>query len=129
MITIGDGEGLEHPTSLHSTVHFLPNWKIIPNTFLDVLECSSEIGRMFKSFRIIIEQRVKVNQKARILELKRRNYEDYCDDNLYAVSIKEDTLYPCPKLHSTSTKRRLIRRIQKKSIRRIRLQVMEYSGI
>ncbi|GJW26921.1 hypothetical protein Tco_0040732 [Tanacetum coccineum] len=39
----------------------------------------------------IIEQRVKVNQKAHILELKRRNHEKYCSDNLYAVSIKEDT--------------------------------------
>ncbi|GJX46703.1 hypothetical protein Tco_0271893 [Tanacetum coccineum] len=33
-----------------------------------------------------------------------------------AVSIKEDMAYPCPKLHSASTKRRSIRRIQKKSI-------------
>ncbi|GJS91324.1 hypothetical protein Tco_0773960 [Tanacetum coccineum] len=74
-------------------------------------------------------QRVKVNQKARILEIKRRNNEEYCSDNPYAVSIKEDTAYPCLKLHSASKKRRLIRRIQMKSIRRIGLQVMEYSGI
>ncbi|GJY72848.1 retrotransposon protein, putative, unclassified [Tanacetum coccineum] len=40
---------------------------------------------------VIIEQRVKVNQKARILELKRRNYEEHCSDIPYAVSIKEDT--------------------------------------
>nr|GEZ45691.1 hypothetical protein [Tanacetum cinerariifolium] len=40
---------------------------------------------------IIIKPRVKDNKKARILELKRRNYEDYCSDNVYAVSIKEDT--------------------------------------
>ncbi|GKB41186.1 hypothetical protein Tco_0886128 [Tanacetum coccineum] len=63
---------------------------------------------------VIIEQRVKVNQKARILELKRRNHEEHCSDNLYAVSIKEDTAYLCPKLHSASTKRRSIRRIQMK---------------
>ncbi|GKB72952.1 putative reverse transcriptase domain-containing protein, partial [Tanacetum coccineum] len=31
----------------------------------------------------IIEQRVKVNQKARILELKRRNHEEHCSDILY----------------------------------------------
>ncbi|GKA12169.1 hypothetical protein Tco_0691715 [Tanacetum coccineum] len=44
--------------------------------------------------KVIIEQRVKVNQKTRILELKRRNYEEHCSDNLYTVSIKEDTGYP-----------------------------------
>ncbi|GJV60157.1 hypothetical protein Tco_1466257 [Tanacetum coccineum] len=63
---------------------------------------------------VIIEQRVKVNKKARILELKRRNHEKHCSDNLYAVSLKEDTPYPCPKLQSASTKRRSIRRIQMK---------------
>ncbi|GJY74078.1 RNA-directed DNA polymerase, eukaryota [Tanacetum coccineum] len=78
---------------------------------------------------VIIEQRVKVNQKARILELKRRNHKEHCSDNLYAVSIKEDTVYPCPKLHSSSTKERSIRRIQKKAIRHIQVQVMEYSGM
>ncbi|GJR18544.1 hypothetical protein Tco_0967071 [Tanacetum coccineum] len=57
---------------------------------------------------LIIKQRVKVNQKARILELKRRNHEEHCSDNLYAVSIMEDTAYPCPKHHSASTKRRSI---------------------
>ncbi|GJX97867.1 reverse transcriptase [Tanacetum coccineum] len=64
--------------------------------------------------KVIIEQRTKVNQKARILELKLRNHEERCSHNLYAVSIKEDTAYPCPKLHSASTKRRSICRIQKK---------------
>ncbi|GKA66589.1 protein kinase-like domain, concanavalin A-like lectin/glucanase domain protein [Tanacetum coccineum] len=53
---------------------------------------------------LIIEQRVKDNQKARILELKQRNYEEYCFDYLYAVSIKKDTTYLCLKLHSASTK-------------------------
>ncbi|GJZ24728.1 hypothetical protein Tco_0562187 [Tanacetum coccineum] len=33
-------------------------------------------------------------QKARILELKRRYFEDYYSDNQYAISIKEDTAYP-----------------------------------
>ncbi|GJZ88330.1 hypothetical protein Tco_0660112, partial [Tanacetum coccineum] len=41
---------------------------------------------------VIIEQRVKVNQNAYILELKRRNHEESCYDNLYALSIKEDTV-------------------------------------
>ncbi|GJT64818.1 hypothetical protein Tco_1016298 [Tanacetum coccineum] len=63
---------------------------------------------------VIIEQRVKVNQKAHILELKRRNHEEHCSDNLYDVSIKEDTAYSCPQLHSASMKERSICRIQKK---------------
>ncbi|GJR93195.1 hypothetical protein Tco_0265369 [Tanacetum coccineum] len=58
---------------------------------------------------VIVEQRVKVNQKARILELKRRNHEEHGSDNLYAISIKEDIVYPCPKLHAASTKERSIR--------------------
>ncbi|GJU39955.1 hypothetical protein Tco_1192912 [Tanacetum coccineum] len=40
-------------------------------------------------------------QKARILELKRRYFEDYYSGNQYVVSIKEDTAYPC--LHSLKT--------------------------
>nr|GFA23751.1 hypothetical protein [Tanacetum cinerariifolium] len=62
-----------------------------------------------------VEQRVKVNQKARILELKLRNHEEHCSDNLYAVSIKKDTTYSCPKLHSASTKEISIRRILMKT--------------
>ncbi|GJW50396.1 hypothetical protein Tco_0091747, partial [Tanacetum coccineum] len=71
---------------------------------------------------VIIEQRVKVNQKARILELKRRNHKIYCFGNLYAVSIKEDTAYPCPNFTVASTNRISIRRIQKKAIRRIQYE-------
>ncbi|GKA15362.1 hypothetical protein Tco_0695109 [Tanacetum coccineum] len=66
---------------------------------------------------------------ARILELKQRNHVEHCPDILYAVSIKEDMAYMCPRLHSAFTKRRLIRRILKKPIHRIGLQVIEYSGI
>ncbi|GJT80831.1 hypothetical protein Tco_1055173 [Tanacetum coccineum] len=51
---------------------------------------------------VTIEQRVKVYQKARILELNRRNHEEHCFDNLYVISIKEYTAYSCPKLHSAS---------------------------
>ncbi|GJW50693.1 hypothetical protein Tco_0092044 [Tanacetum coccineum] len=40
-------------------------------------------------------------EMAHILELKRRYFEDYCSDNQYAVSIKEDTAYLC--LHSLKT--------------------------
>nr|GEZ52498.1 hypothetical protein [Tanacetum cinerariifolium] len=52
----------------------------------------------------IIEKRVKVNQKARNLELKQRTYEEYCYDILYVISIKEDTAYPCPRIYSVSMK-------------------------
>ncbi|GJW12385.1 hypothetical protein Tco_1578212 [Tanacetum coccineum] len=53
-------------------------------------------------------------QKARILELKRRYFKDYYSDNQYAVSIKEDTAYPC--LHSPKTTKETspIRRIQER---------------
>ncbi|GJZ18534.1 retrovirus-related pol polyprotein from transposon TNT 1-94 [Tanacetum coccineum] len=71
-------------------------------------------GAWSDSEDVVIEQRVKGNQKAHILELKRRNHEKHCSDNLYFASIKEDTAYPCPELHSASTKERSIRRIQMK---------------
>ncbi|GJU78078.1 hypothetical protein Tco_1275148 [Tanacetum coccineum] len=72
----------------------------------DDLVCILRLKEVRLVWLIIIEQRVNVNQKARILELKRRNHKDYCFDNRYAVSIKEDTAYPCPELHSASTKER-----------------------
>ncbi|GJU67064.1 hypothetical protein Tco_1253323 [Tanacetum coccineum] len=50
---------------------------------------------------VIIEYLVKVDLKARILELKRRYFEDYYSEDQYAVSIKEDTAYLC--LHSPMT--------------------------
>ncbi|GJY28636.1 retrovirus-related pol polyprotein from transposon TNT 1-94 [Tanacetum coccineum] len=45
----------------------------------------------YELFKVIIEQRVKLNQKTHILELKQRNYEQNCSDILYAISIMEDT--------------------------------------
>ncbi|GJX34427.1 hypothetical protein Tco_0245984 [Tanacetum coccineum] len=52
----------------------------------------------------------------------------YYSDYRYAVSIKEDTVYPC--LHSPKTTKETspIRRIQRRSIRRIQDIVCEYSG-
>ncbi|GKA48615.1 hypothetical protein Tco_0741573 [Tanacetum coccineum] len=74
----------------------------------DVTKRESRIGDIgedqVSTDRVIIEQRVKVNQKARILELKQRNHKDDRSDNLYAISIKEDTAYLCHELHSASTK-------------------------
>ncbi|GJS20104.1 hypothetical protein Tco_0448736 [Tanacetum coccineum] len=87
-----------------------------------------EVG-MMEILLEIIDQRVKVNQKARILELKRRNYEEYRSDILYAISIKEDTGYPCLELHSASTKEMIYTSYPDEAIRRIQVQVMEYSGI
>nr|GFA81974.1 hypothetical protein [Tanacetum cinerariifolium] len=46
-----------------------------------------------------MEYLVKISKKARILELKRRYFKEYCSDNHYVVSIKEDTAYMC--LHFT----------------------------
>ncbi|GJW84380.1 putative reverse transcriptase domain-containing protein [Tanacetum coccineum] len=48
-------------------------------------------------------------------------------DNQYAISIKEYTAYPCLHSPKTTKERRSIRRIQKKSIRRIEDIVYEYS--
>ncbi|GJS67166.1 zinc finger, CCHC-type containing protein [Tanacetum coccineum] len=62
-------------------------------------------------------------------EVKRLKYfEDYYSEDQYAVSIKEDTVYPCLHSPKTTKERRSIRRIQKKSIRRIEDIVCEYSG-
>ncbi|GJX60798.1 hypothetical protein Tco_0292188 [Tanacetum coccineum] len=74
---------------------------------LDSLEYTKEFFRNKHLMEniLIIEQRVKVNQKAHILELKRRNFEEHYFENLYVVSIKKDTAYPCPNIHSASMKR------------------------
>ncbi|GJZ69053.1 hypothetical protein Tco_0632603 [Tanacetum coccineum] len=53
---------------------------------------------------------------------------DYYFEDQYVISIKEDTAYPCLHLPKTTKERRSIRRIQKKSIRRIEDIVCEYSG-
>ncbi|GJU56023.1 retrovirus-related pol polyprotein from transposon TNT 1-94 [Tanacetum coccineum] len=52
--------------------------------------------------------------EALIMEVKQRYFEDYYSDYQYAISIKEDTAYPC--LHSSKTTKdtRPIRRIQER---------------
>nr|GEY38185.1 hypothetical protein [Tanacetum cinerariifolium] len=57
---------------------------------------TSKSSSMLK-IAVIIKQRVKVNQKACILEVKRRNHEKHCSDNQYVISIKEDMTFTCPK--------------------------------
>ncbi|GJW29267.1 hypothetical protein Tco_0046142 [Tanacetum coccineum] len=58
-------------------------------------------------------------QKAHILELKRRYFEDYRSEDQYAVSIKEDMAYRC--LHSPKTTKgmKINTPYPKDSIRRI----------
>ncbi|GJS97673.1 hypothetical protein Tco_0804641 [Tanacetum coccineum] len=67
-------------------------------------------------------------QMARILELKRRYFEDYYSDNQYVVSIKEDTAYLCLYSPKTTKETSSIRRIQRRPIRRIGDIEGEYSG-
>ncbi|GJR82943.1 hypothetical protein Tco_0153728 [Tanacetum coccineum] len=57
---------------------------------------------------------MKAQQKARILKLKRRYFEDYYSDKQYAVSIKEDTAYPYLHSPKTTEERRSIHRIQER---------------
>ncbi|GJS11013.1 hypothetical protein Tco_0367809 [Tanacetum coccineum] len=54
-------------------------------------------------------------------------FEDYYSEDQYAVSIKEDTTYPCLHSPKTTKEKRSIRRILKKSIHRIEDIVCEYS--
>ncbi|GJU04460.1 hypothetical protein Tco_1120890 [Tanacetum coccineum] len=63
-----------------------------PSERKDLVDC------IFSGILLIKEYFVKISKKARILELKRRYFKDYCSGNQYAVSIKEDTAYLC--LHS-----------------------------
>ncbi|GJY42483.1 hypothetical protein Tco_0429753 [Tanacetum coccineum] len=74
-------------------------------------------GATYKKTGIIMEYLVKINKKARILELKRRYFEDYCSDNQYAVSIKEDMAYLCLHSPKTTKETRSICLIQEKQIR------------
>nr|GEW49886.1 hypothetical protein [Tanacetum cinerariifolium] len=75
-----------------------------------------------------MEYLVKISKKARILELKRRYFEDYFFNIQYAISIKEDTTYLCLHSPKTTKETRSIRHIQKKAIRRIQVIDAEYSG-
>nr|GEX39205.1 probable NADH dehydrogenase [ubiquinone] 1 alpha subcomplex subunit 5, mitochondrial [Tanacetum cinerariifolium] len=80
------------------------------DVFIELLKSYSKLEKHFISFELLCNN----VKKGTILELKRRNHEEHYSENLYAVSIKEDTTYLCPKLHSASTKERAIRRIQMK---------------
>ncbi|GKC33851.1 ribonuclease H-like domain-containing protein, partial [Tanacetum coccineum] len=77
---------------------------------------------------LIMEYLVNISKRRAFWSLNKDILKINDSDNQYAVSIKEDTVYPC--LHSPKTTKETssIRRIQKMSIRRIEDIVCEYSG-
>ncbi|GJR76617.1 hypothetical protein Tco_0088982 [Tanacetum coccineum] len=75
-----------------------------------------------------MEYLVNISKRRAFWSLNEDILKIYYSDYQYAVSIKEDTAYPCLHSPKTTKERRSIRRIQKKSIRRIKDIVCEYSG-
>ncbi|GJW71146.1 hypothetical protein Tco_0128063, partial [Tanacetum coccineum] len=77
---------------------------------------------------VIMEYLVNISKRRAFWSLNKDILKINDSDNQYAVSIKEDTAYPC--LHSPKTTKETssIRRIQRNSIRRIQDIVCEYSG-
>ncbi|GKA00774.1 hypothetical protein Tco_0673439 [Tanacetum coccineum] len=78
--------------------------------------------------RVITEYLVNISKRRAFWSLNEDIFKIYYSEYQYAVSIKEDTAYPCLHSPKTTKERRSIRRIQKKSIRRIEDIVCEYSG-
>ncbi|GKA24756.1 hypothetical protein Tco_0710789, partial [Tanacetum coccineum] len=68
---------------------------------------------------LIMEYLVNISKRRAFWSLNEDILKIYYSDDQYAVSIKEDTAYPCLHSPNTTKERRSIRRIQKKSIRRI----------
>ncbi|GKA39649.1 hypothetical protein Tco_0732200 [Tanacetum coccineum] len=69
----------------------------------------------------------KLANKASIMELNEDILKIYYSEDQYAVSIKEDTAYPCMHSPKTTKERRSIRRIQRRPIHRIGNIVIKYS--
>ncbi|GJS34360.1 hypothetical protein Tco_0532742 [Tanacetum coccineum] len=69
---------------------------------------------------ILIEYLVDISKRRAFWNLNEDILKIYYSDYQYAVSIKEDTVYLCLHSQKTIKERRSIRRIQKKSIRRIK---------
>ncbi|GKA72715.1 hypothetical protein Tco_0778931 [Tanacetum coccineum] len=69
----------------------------------------------------------KLANKASIMELNEDILKIYYSEDQYAVSIKEDTAYPCLHSPKTTKERRSIRRIQRRPIHRIGNIVIKYS--
>nr|GEU65306.1 ribonuclease H-like domain-containing protein [Tanacetum cinerariifolium] len=84
-----DDERTEPPfTSVDSLTQYelklkLKLYNMMQNSDKDSKKRKRKDADTSSSKKVIIEQRVKVNQKARIMELKQRNHEDYCSDIPY----------------------------------------------
>ncbi|GJQ99308.1 reverse transcriptase domain-containing protein [Tanacetum coccineum] len=76
-------------------------------------------GQACMRCRVITEYLVNISKRHAFWSLNEDILKIYYSDYQYAVSIKEDTAYPCLHSPKTTKERRSIRRIQKKSIRRI----------
>ncbi|GJU28512.1 hypothetical protein Tco_1167133 [Tanacetum coccineum] len=77
---------------------------------------------------VIMEYLVKVSKKRVFWSLNEDILKIYYSEDQYAVSIKEDTAYPCLHSPKTTKERRSIRRIQRRPIHRIGNIVIKYSG-
>ncbi|GKC88920.1 hypothetical protein Tco_1149569 [Tanacetum coccineum] len=62
-------------------------------------DTSSSLDTFLVLCAIIMEYLVKISKKDKHSGALTKTFEDYCSDNQYAVSIKEDTAYLC--LHFT----------------------------
>nr|GEW48020.1 reverse transcriptase domain-containing protein [Tanacetum cinerariifolium] len=78
---------------------------------------SERIVRLEEEVHVIIEYLVKIDQKTCILKHKQRYFEDYCSDDQYAISIKEDTAYPCLHSPKTTKETRSDTQLQKQKLR------------
>ncbi|GJS20188.1 hypothetical protein Tco_0448820 [Tanacetum coccineum] len=95
--------------------------------------CSSSIGKTrgllsFSRGIVITESLVNISKRHAFWSINEDILKINDSDYQYAISIKEDTAYPC--LHSTKTTKETssIRRIQRRPIRRIKDIVCEDSG-
>ncbi|GJT36855.1 hypothetical protein Tco_0936720 [Tanacetum coccineum] len=68
---------------------------------------------------VIMEYLVKISKRCAFWSLNEDILKIYYSEDQYAVSIKEDTVYPCLHSPKTTKETRSIRRIQKKSIHHI----------
>ncbi|GKB44356.1 hypothetical protein Tco_0889298 [Tanacetum coccineum] len=83
---------------------------------------------VLKCFQVVMECLVNISKGRAFWSLNEDILKIYYSDYQYAISIKEDTAYPCLHSPKTTKERRSIRHIQKKSRRRIEDIICEYSG-
>ncbi|GKA34811.1 putative reverse transcriptase domain-containing protein, partial [Tanacetum coccineum] len=87
-----------------------------------------EVDRYGNANLAIKEYLVKVNKRRAFWSLNKDILKINDSDYPYAVSIKEDTAYPCLYSPKTTKETRSIRRIQRRPIRRIGDMEREHSG-